>query len=78
MAKSDKTCMEQAEIIDTFGTYQHFIEAPVWEALNVIQNLVGSLPIASIKEDITLVHIMKKLEKLELEMPSIDTSQTYL
>ena len=22
MAKSQKTCMEQAEIIDTFGTYQ--------------------------------------------------------
>ena len=22
MAKSHKTCMEQAEIIDTFGTYQ--------------------------------------------------------
>src|ERR1043165_8251154 len=34
----------------------HFIEAPVWEALNVISNLVGSLPIASIKEDITLAH----------------------
>ena len=23
MAKSHKTCMEQAEIIDTFGTYQY-------------------------------------------------------
>src|SRR3954463_16620216 len=32
----------------------NFIEAPVWEALNIIENLVGSLPIASIKEDITL------------------------
>src|SRR3954465_5074236 len=50
----------------------NFIEAPVWEALNVIENLVGSLPIASIKEDITLAHIMGKLEKIELEMPSID------
>src|SRR4051812_27777536 len=50
----------------------NFIEAPVWEALNVIENLVGSLPIASIKEDITLVHNMGKLEKIELEMPSID------
>src|ERR1043165_8543358 len=50
----------------------NFIEAPVWEALNVIENLVGSLPIASIKEDITLAHIMKKLENIELEMPSID------
>src|SRR3954464_1338223 len=50
----------------------NFIEAPVWEALNVIENLVGSLPIVSIKEDITLAHIMKKLEKIELEMPSID------
>ena len=50
----------------------NFIESPVWEALNVIENLVGSLPIASIKEDITLAHIMRKLEKIELEMPSID------
>src|ERR1043165_2146505 len=51
----------------------NFIEALVWEALNVIENLVGSLPIASIKEDITLAHIMKKLENIELEMPSIDS-----
>ena len=50
----------------------NFIEAPVWEALNVIENLVGSLPVVSIKEDITLAHIMRKLEKIELEMPSIN------
>src|SRR3954465_8904917 len=50
----------------------NFTEAPVWEALNVIENIVGSLPIASIKEDITLAHIMRKLENIELEMPSID------
>ena len=50
----------------------NFIEAPVWEALNVIENLVGSLLVASIKEVITLAHIMGKLEKIELEMPSID------
>src|SRR3954462_5792122 len=50
----------------------NFIEAPVWEALNVIENLFGSLAIASIKEDITLAHIMKKHEKIEIEMPSIN------
>src|ERR1043165_4483081 len=50
----------------------NFTEAPVWEALNVIENIVGSLPVASIKEDITLAHIMRKLENIELEMPSID------
>src|SRR3954471_7992895 len=50
----------------------NFIEAPVWEALNVIENLVGSLLIVSIKEDTTLAHIMRKLEKIELEMPSIN------
>src|ERR1044071_6019497 len=50
----------------------NFIKAPVWEALNVIENLVGSLPVVSIKEDINLAHIMRKLEKIELEMPSID------
>ena len=33
--------------------------------------LVGNLPIASIQEDINLAHIMKKLEKIELEMPSM-------
>src|SRR3954469_4000637 len=27
MAKSYKTCMEQAEIIDTFGTYQSFVNS---------------------------------------------------
>src|ERR1041384_2261964 len=36
MAKSHKTCMEQAEIIDTFGTYQlpappHRIQGVEWE-----------------------------------------------
>src|SRR3954463_7796498 len=50
----------------------NFIEALVWEALNVIENLVGSLTVARIKEDITLAHIMGKLEKIELEMPSIN------
>src|ERR1041385_6695132 len=58
-------------LLDT-GINGNFIEAPVWEALNVIENLVGSLPVVSIKEDITLAHIMRKLEKIELEMPSID------
>src|SRR3954464_12490915 len=58
-------------ILDT-SINGNFIEALVWEALNVIENLVGSLPIASIKEDITLAHIMRKLEKIELEMPSIN------
>ena len=28
MAKSHKSCMEQAEIIDTFGTYHHHIPSP--------------------------------------------------
>src|SRR3954464_4706858 len=58
-------------ILDT-AINGNFIEAQVWEALNVIENLVGSLPIASIKEDITLAHIMRKLEKIELEIPSIN------
>ena len=46
----------------------NFIEAPVWEALNVIENLVGNLPVVSIQEDITLAHIIKKHEKIELEI----------
>src|SRR3954471_164702 len=57
-------------VLDT-GINGNFLEAPVWEALNVMENLVGNLPIASIQEDITLAHIMKKLEKIELEMLTI-------
>src|SRR3954466_234341 len=58
-------------ILDT-SINGNFIEAPVWEALNVIENLVESLLIASIKEDITLAHIMEKIDKIELDMPSIN------
>src|ERR1041385_5505917 len=57
-------------ILDT-AINGNFLEAPIWESLNVIENLVGNLPIASIQEDISLAHIMKKLEKIELEIPSI-------
>src|SRR3954463_11096593 len=57
-------------ILDT-AINGNFLEAPIWESLNVIENLVGNLPGASIQEDITLVHIMKKLEKIQLEIPSI-------
>ena len=49
----------------------NFLEAPVWEALNVMENLVGNIPTTSIQEDITLANVMNKLEKIELEMPSI-------
>jgi len=58
-------------ILDT-AINGNFLEVPVWEALNVMENLVGNLPVASIQEDITLAHIMKKLEKVELELPSIN------
>ena len=57
-------------ILDT-AINGNFIEALVWEALNVMENLVGNLPVVSIQEDITLSNIMKKLEKVELEIPSI-------
>src|ERR1041385_741355 len=50
----------------------NFLEVPVWEALSIMENLVGNPPVASIQEDITLAHIMKKLENIELEMPSIN------
>ena len=49
----------------------NFLEAPVWEALSVMENLVGNIPTASVLEDITLVHIMNKLDKMELEMRSM-------
>src|SRR4051812_25956439 len=49
----------------------NFLEALVWEALNVMENLVGNIPTASLSEDITLDHIMSKLEKIELEIPSM-------
>src|ERR1041385_8525498 len=57
-------------ILDT-AINGNFLEAPIWESLNVIENLVGNLSTASIQEDLTLAHIMKKLEKIELEIPSI-------
>src|ERR1041385_7103891 len=57
-------------ILDT-AINANFLEAPPWESLNIIENLVGNFPIASIQEDVTLAHIMKKLEKIELEIPSI-------
>ena len=47
------------------------MEAPTWEALNVIENLVGVPPIVDTNNEITLVHIMSKLEKIEKEMPSM-------
>src|SRR4051812_37861121 len=49
----------------------NFLEAHVWQALSVMENLVGNPPIASIQEDITLAHIMSKLENIELDMPSM-------
>ena len=49
----------------------NFFEAPVWEALNVMENLVGVPPIVDTKDDITLAHIMSKVEKIELEMPTM-------
>ena len=43
-------------ILDT-AINGNLIEAPVWEALNVIENIVGSLPIASIKEDVDITQV---------------------
>ena len=49
----------------------NFLEAPTLEALNVIENLVGVPPIVDTNNEITLGHIMSKLEKIEKEMPSM-------
>src|SRR4051812_44016776 len=51
-------------ILDT-AINGNFLEVPVWEALNVMENLVGNATVASIQEDITLAHMMKKLQKIE-------------
>src|SRR4051812_32393283 len=56
-------------VLDTIIS-ENFMETPVWEALNVMKNLVGNIPPTSIHEDITLAHIMRKLE-IELAMPSM-------
>src|ERR1041384_4775360 len=58
-------------ILDT-AINGNFLEVPVWEALSIMENLVGNLPVATIQQDITLAHIMKKLEKIELDMPSVN------
>src|SRR3954471_1427231 len=49
----------------------NFLESLTWEALNVMENLFGNPPIASTQENITLAHIMNKLDKIELERPSM-------
>lgn len=49
----------------------NFLEAPIWQVLNVIESLVGVPPIADTKNDITLAHIMHKFEKMEVYMPSM-------
>src|SRR3954466_13390297 len=36
----------------------NFQESPVWEALNVMENLIGDPSIVSTQENITLSHIM--------------------
>src|SRR3954453_16381668 len=38
-------------ILDT-AINGNFIDAPVWKALSIMENLVGNLPVASIQEDI--------------------------
>src|SRR4051812_3617438 len=43
-------------ILDT-AINGNFIEAPVWEALSVMENLGGNLPVDSIQENFTLAHI---------------------
>src|ERR1041385_6841143 len=58
-------------ILDT-AINGNFLEVPVWEALSIMENLVGNPLVASIQEDITLALIMKKFEKIELEMTSIN------
>ena len=57
-------------ILDT-AISGNFLEAPVWEALNVMENLVGVPPIVDTKDDITLAQVMSKLEKIELDIPSM-------
>ena len=47
------------------------MEASTWKALNGIENLVGVPPIVGTNNEITLGHIMSKLEKIEKEMLSI-------
>src|SRR4051812_28256790 len=54
----------------------NFLESPVWEALNVMENLFGNPPIASTQENFTLAHIMNKLDKIELEIPSMGKINT--
>src|SRR4051812_14436751 len=51
MAKSHKSCMEQAEIIDTFGTYQPLGDPPADDAPDEVKNVFLTR-----QEDHSLVH----------------------
>src|SRR3954465_11230447 len=53
-------------VVDT-AINGNFLESPVWEALNVVENLLGNPPIVSTQENITLARIVNKLNKIQLE-----------
>src|SRR3954463_6111052 len=61
MAKSHKTCMEQTEIIDTFGTYHHAqtrLEAIVIRKFGKSKRI---LPFLSERDNTSSEHVFKNL-----------------
>src|SRR5664279_5337891 len=58
-------------ILDTL-TGGNFLGAHTLEAFNVIESLVGTPPINDAKTEITMEHIMKRLDTIENNMPSME------
>ena len=50
----------------------NFLEAHTLEALNVMENLVGTPPFSEIKIEFTWRNVMERLDQIEKSMPRAD------
>ena len=50
----------------------NFLEVHTLEALNVMENLVGTPPMSEIKTEFTLGNVMERLDQIEKSMPRAD------
>ena len=56
-------------VLDTL-TGGNFLGTPALEACNLIKSLVGMPPTTTVKTDITLEDVIKKLNSLEMNLPN--------
>src|ERR1041385_7986056 len=72
MAKSHKTCMEQAEIIDTFGTYQllQMIVRRNSNRSNIFNNFVTA-------RQISTTRLLRELRKIKFICLTIEFNRNF-